>query len=131
MADVPKEVKGLLEAIEAFEAIEDPAARTSAVSEALRNGPELQAQLRQIREASVRTLREEQRKTWPEIAKIIGDVTPERAQQISKGVSTAQRAKADRAKKKANTKDAPAGAGSWIQSMARLLLSMAFLFMAC
>jgi hypothetical protein len=107
VADVQKEVKGLLEAIEAFEAIEDPAARTSAVSEALRKWPEFHAQLRQIREASVRTLREDQRKTWPEIAKIIGDVTPERAQQISKGVSTAQRTKADRAKKKAQQEEDP------------------------
>lgn len=98
MADVPEEVKRLLEAIDAFEAIEDPAERTSAVSAALKKWPDYHARLRQLREASVRTLRDEQRKTWPEIAKIIGDVTPERAQQISKGVSTAQRAKA---KKKA------------------------------
>lgn len=102
MAGVPKEeVKRLLEAIEAFEAIDDPAERISAVSEALRKWPDYHARLRQIREADVRTLREEQRKTWPEIAKIIGDVTPERAQQISKGVTTAQRTKADRARKKA------------------------------
>lgn len=94
---MPEEVKRLLEAIDAFEAIEDPAERTSAVSEALRKWPDYHARLRQIREASVRTLRDEQRKTWPEIAKIIGDVTPERAQQISKGVSTAQRAKAKKA----------------------------------
>jgi hypothetical protein len=89
-----------LEAIDAFEAIEDPAERTSAVSAALKKWPDYHARLRQLREASVRTLREEQRKTWPEIAKIIGDVTPERAQQISKGVSTAQRVKA---KKKAES----------------------------
>jgi hypothetical protein len=94
VADVPEEVKRLLEAIDAFEAIEDPAERTSAVSAALKKWPDYHARLRQLREASVRTLREEQRKTWPEIAKIIGDVTPERAQQISKGVSTAQRVKA-------------------------------------
>lgn len=98
MADMPEEVKRLLESIDAFEAIEDPAERTSAVSAALRKWPDYHARLRQLREASVRTLRDEQRKTWPEIAKIIGDVTPERAQQIGKGVSTAQRAKA---KKKA------------------------------
>lgn len=100
MADAPEEVKRLLEAIDAFEAIEDPAERTSAVSAALKKWPDYHARLRQLREASVRTLREEQRKTWPEIAKIIGDVTPERAQQISKGVSTAQRVKA---KKKAES----------------------------
>jgi hypothetical protein len=98
---MPKEVKRLLEAIEAFEAIDDPAERTSAVSEALRKWPDYHARLRQIREASVRTLRDEQRKTWPEIARIIGDVTPERAQQISKGVSTAQRRKAKKAAEEA------------------------------
>jgi hypothetical protein len=91
---MPEEVKRLLEAIDAFEAIEDPAERTSAVSEALRKWPDYHTRLRQIREASVRTLRDEQRKTWPEIASIIGDVTPERAQQIGKGVTTAARAKA-------------------------------------
>jgi hypothetical protein len=98
VADTPEEVKRLLEAIEAFEAIEDPAERTSAVSDALRKWPDYHARLRQIREASVRTLREEQRKTWPEIARIIGDVTPERAQQISKGLSGAQRKKAKASK---------------------------------
>lgn len=100
---MPEEVKRLLDAIEAFEAIDDPAERTSAVSEALRKWPDYHAQLRRIREASVRTLREDQRKTWPEIAKIIGGVTPERAQQISKGVTTAQRTKA---KKKADQPEA-------------------------
>lgn len=93
MAETPEEVKRLLEAIEAFEAIEDPAERTSAVSEALRRWPDYHAQLRQIRENSVRALRDVQRKTWPEIAEIIGEVTPERAQQISKGLSGAQRKK--------------------------------------
>jgi len=93
VAETPEEVKRLLEAIEAFEAIEDPAKRTSAVSEALRKWPDYHAQLRQIRETSVRALRDEQQKTWPEIANIIGDVTPERAQQISKGLSGASRKK--------------------------------------
>ena len=86
VAEIPEEVKRLLDAIEAFEAIEDPAERTSAVSEALRRWPGYHKQLRQIREDSVRFLREEQRKTWPEIAEIIGEITPERAQQISKGL---------------------------------------------
>src|SRR5574341_1604945 len=84
VTETPEEVKRLLEAIEAFEAIEDPAERTKAVSEVLSNWKEHLSRLRQIREDSVRTLREEQRKTWPEIAEIIGGITPERAQQISK-----------------------------------------------
>ena len=93
MAETPEEVTRLLEAIEAFEAIEDPAERTSAVSEALRKWPDYHARLRKIREASVRTLRDEDGKTWPEIASIIGEITPERAQQIGKGLSGATRKK--------------------------------------
>jgi hypothetical protein len=93
VSETPEEVKRLLESIEAFESIEDPAERTSAVSEALRKWPDYHAKLRQIREVSVQALRNEQRKTWPEIASIIGEVTPERAQQISKGLSGAQRKK--------------------------------------
>lgn len=106
MAETPEEVKRLLEAIEAFEAIEDPAERTKAVSEVLSNWKEHLSRLRQIREDSVRTLREEQRKTWPEIAEIIGGITPERAQQISKGLSGAQRKRDEAAKKAAAEKPA-------------------------
>jgi hypothetical protein len=89
----PEEVSRLLDAIKAFEAIEDPAERTRVVSEALRRWPDLHSELRRIRENSVRVLRDDRRKTWPEIAAIIGDVTPERAQQIGKGLSGAQRKK--------------------------------------
>jgi hypothetical protein len=91
MADEPEEVKRLLEAIEALEAMEDPAQRTAAVSKALREWPDYHARLRSLRQASVRMLRDEQQKTWPEIAKIIGDVTPERAQQIGKGLRGSKR----------------------------------------
>lgn len=91
MAEASEEVTRFLEAIEAFEAIEDPEERTRQVSKVLSNWKEHLSRLRQIREDSVRALREEQRKTWPEIAEIIGEITPERAQQISKGLSGAQR----------------------------------------
>lgn len=104
MAETPEEVKRLLDAIEAFEAIQDPAERTRAVSLVLHNWKEHLGRLRQIREDSVRALREEQRKTWPEIAEIIGEITPERAQQISKGLSGARR-KRDEAAKKAQQPD--------------------------
>lgn len=97
--EVPKEVTKLLEAIAAFATIEDDAECTKAVSEALRQWPELGAQLRQLRENRVNSLRDRQRKTWPEIAAIIGEVTPERAQQISKGLSGAKRKKNERAAK--------------------------------
>lgn len=91
MTDQPKEVKALLEALTAFEAIEDPAQRTTAVSRALRDWPTYHARLRELRQASVRELRDEQQKSWPEIAGIIGEVTPERAQQIGKGLRGTKR----------------------------------------
>ncbi|WP_338146672.1 hypothetical protein [Streptomyces boncukensis] len=103
MTEAREEVKRLLEAIEAFEAIEDPAERTRAVSEVLGDWKVHLARLRQIREDGVRALREEERKTWPEIAEIIGGVTPERAQQISKGLSGARRARDKKAAEEAGS----------------------------
>jgi hypothetical protein len=91
MADQPKEVKKLVEAIEALEAIEDDAVCTAAVSEALRNWPDYHARLRKLRQSRVQALREQQSKTWPEIAAIIGDVTAARAQQIGKGLRGVKR----------------------------------------
>ncbi|MFF5968194.1 hypothetical protein ACFY64_31625 [Streptomyces collinus] len=96
--EVPEEVTRLKEAIAAFAAIEDDAACTTAVSEVLREWPEFGRQLRELRQKRVNALRGRER-TWSEIAEIIGDVTPERAQQISKGLSGAQRKKNERAKK--------------------------------
>jgi DNA-directed RNA polymerase subunit F len=101
MAEASEEVTRFLEAIEAFEAIEDPEERTREVSKVLRNWKEHLSRLRKIREDSVRTLREDRRKTWPEIAEIIGEVTPERAQQISKGLSGAERKRREALKKTA------------------------------
>jgi hypothetical protein len=98
--EVPEEVTRLKEAIAAFAAIEDDAACTAAISEALREWPNLGRQLRELRQARVNKLRDRAR-TWPEIAEIIGDVTPERAQQISKGLSGAQRAKNKKAAEEA------------------------------
>ncbi|MYR55969.1 hypothetical protein GTY54_06805 [Streptomyces sp. SID625] len=89
----------LKEAIAAFAAIEDDAVCTAAVSEVLREWPDLGKQLRELRQTRVNALR--QNRTWPEIAEIIGDVTPERAQQIGRGLSGAQRKKNERAKKAA------------------------------
>lgn len=89
--EVPEEVTRLKEAIAAFEAIEDDAVCTAAISEVLREWPDLGKQLRELRQARVNALRKD--RTWPEIAEIIGDVTPERAQQIGKGLSGAQRKK--------------------------------------
>lgn len=91
MADVPEEVKKLVDAIQAFEAIEDDAECTAAVSKVLREWPDYHSRLRELRQSRVRALRDRQKKTWPEIAKIIGDVTPERAQQIGKGLRGTKR----------------------------------------
>ncbi|MER6559773.1 hypothetical protein ABT300_18965 [Streptomyces sp. NPDC001027] len=97
--EVPEQVTKLREAIAEFAAIEDDAECTAAVSEALRVWPDLGAELRQLRELRVNSLRDNHAKTWPEIAAIIGKVTPERAQQIGKGLSGAQRKKNERAAK--------------------------------
>ncbi|MEV0016637.1 hypothetical protein [Streptomyces tendae] len=95
--EVPEEVTKLREALAAFGAMDDDAACTAAVSEVLRQWPEFGSELRQLREVRVNRLRHDHRKTWPEIAAIIGEVTPERAQQISRGLSGAQRKKNKRA----------------------------------
>lgn len=93
----------LVEAIAAFEAIEDDAECTAAVSKALRDWPELHKRLRALRQSRVQALRE-QNLTWAQIAEVIGDITPERAQQISRGLSGAVREKAKAAKKRAAEK---------------------------
>lgn len=106
--EVPAEVTKVLEAIAALSSIEDDVACTAAVSEVLRRWPDLGSELRQLREKRVNALRAESR-TWPEIAEIIGGVTPERAQQIGKGLSGAQRKK-NKAEKEAAARRAAEGA---------------------
>ena len=93
MAEEPKEVERLLEAIAAFENMEDDAECTAAVSLALKSIPSHQSRLRELRQARVQALRASGM-TWAQIAEIIGDVTPERAQQIAKGHSGASRKRA-------------------------------------
>jgi len=88
-----EEVRRLSEAVAAFAAIEDDAECTAAVSEVLRSWPSYHARLRELRQARVRALRDGQQKTWPQIASIIGEVTPERAQQIGKGLRGTKRPK--------------------------------------
>lgn len=98
--EVPEEVTRLKEALAAFAAIEDDAACTAAVSEVLREWPSFGKQLRQLRQDRVNAMRAMDL-TWPEIATIIGDVTPERAQQIGKGHSGYSRTKAKKAAEEA------------------------------
>ncbi len=97
MAKEPEEVKRLLEAIAAFESMADDAECTAAVSLALNSIPSHQARLRELRQERVQALRATGM-TWSQIAEIIGDVTPERAQQIAKGHSGASRKKANRSR---------------------------------
>lgn len=96
MSKEPEEVERLLEAIAAFEAIEDDAECTTAVSQVLREWPDLHSRLRALRQARVQALRA-QNLSWAQIAEIIGEITPERAQQIGRGLSGAARKKAERA----------------------------------
>ncbi|MFJ1528230.1 hypothetical protein ACIOFV_07345 [Streptomyces mirabilis] len=98
--EVPEEVTKLREAIAAFAAMEDDVACTAAVSQVLRDWPELHSELRQLRETRVNTLRHERQMTWPEIAAVIGEVTPERAQQISKGLRGTKRPEPKNPRKK-------------------------------
>ncbi|MCX5431886.1 hypothetical protein OHU11_30005 [Streptomyces sp. NBC_00257] len=98
MADVPEkpeEVKRLVEAIEAFEAIEDDEVCAVAVSQALEGWPDHQTRLRELRQQRVQALKR-QGKTWKEIGQLLGGISAARAQQISVGLSGAQRRKADK-----------------------------------
>lgn len=91
MTNESEEVRKLRELIEAFARIEDDAACTAAVSQVLREWPDMHAKLRELRQSRVNKLRDGDGKTWPEIAAIIGDVTPARAQQIGKGIRGVKR----------------------------------------
>lgn len=93
MADQPKEVTRLVEAIKAFEAIEDDEACAIAVSQALKDWPDHQVRLRELRQERVQALKA-QGKTWQEIGQLLGGISAARAQQIAAGVSGAQRRKA-------------------------------------
>lgn len=104
MADQPKEVTRLVEAIKAFEAIEDDEACAVAVSQALTHWTEQQPRLRELRQQRVQALKG-QGKTWEEIGRLLGGISAARAQQIAAGVSGAQRRKAAEAAKHAEASD--------------------------
>lgn len=90
MANESEEVRRLVEAIEAFDAIEDDATCASEVSKALDDWPGYHSRLREIRQRRVKALKD-QGKTWQEIADILGGVTPSRAQQIGAGLRGTKR----------------------------------------
>ena len=104
MADQPEEVTRLVEAIKAFENIEDDEACAVAVSQALAHWTEQQPRLRELRQQRVRALKE-QGKTWEEIGRLLGGISAARAQQIAAGLSGAQRRKAAEAAKRAEAQD--------------------------
>ena len=99
MADEPEEVTRLVEAIKAFEAIEDDEACAVAVSQALAHWTDQQPRLRELRQQRVQALKAKG-KTWEEIGRLLGGISAARAQQIAAGVSGAQRRKKDEAAKK-------------------------------
>nr|WP_202446865.1 hypothetical protein [Streptomyces sp. SID5468] len=80
----------MVEAIEAFAAVEDDAACAAAVTVVLDKWPDLHGRLRQIRQERVNALRDAGR-TWAEIGSILGGKTPARAQQISVGLRGTKR----------------------------------------
>lgn len=84
MSDEPEEVKRLLKAIEAFEAIEDDAACAIAVSRAMAALPSHQSRLRELRQQRVQALKSSG-KTWAEIGQLLGGISAARAQQIGAG----------------------------------------------
>lgn len=82
--DEPEEVRRLLKAIEAFEAIDDDAACARAVTQAIKQLPDHQSRLRELRQRRVQALKE-RGMTWAEIGRLLGGVSAARAQQIAAG----------------------------------------------
>ncbi|MFD6968357.1 hypothetical protein [Streptomyces sp. NPDC059949] len=93
MADQPEEVQRLVEAIKALEAIEDDVEAARAATAVLDAWPNYHAQLRELRQSRVLSLRA-QGKTWAQIAEeALGGVHPTRAQQIAQGKRGTKRPK--------------------------------------
>ncbi|MEV6674590.1 hypothetical protein [Streptomyces sp. NPDC051162] len=90
MVDEPAEVQRLLEAVEAFEAIEDDSTCAVAVSKALEAWPDYHSRLRELRQRRVLAMKE-QGKTWKEIGEDLGGISAARAQQIGAGHRGAKR----------------------------------------
>lgn len=90
VADEREEVRRLVEAIEAFEAIEDDEACAKAVSEALAQWPDHHSKLRALRQQRVQSLKADGR-TWAEIGELLGGISAARAQQIGAGLRGTKR----------------------------------------
>lgn len=83
MADHPREVQRVLDAIAALKNIDDDAACIRATTDVLDEWPKQHAELRELRQERVLKLRE-QGKTWKEIGDLMG-VHFTRARQIAAG----------------------------------------------
>lgn len=94
VAEEPEEVTRLVEAIEAFEGIEDDEACAVAVSRALNAWPDQHSKLRELRQRRVRALKDGG-KTWEEIGRLLGGISAARAQQIGAGMRGSKRPKKD------------------------------------
>lgn len=90
MTDESEEVKRLVEALDAFAAIEDDEACAVAVSKAMEQWPDLHARLRELRQQRVNALKA-QGKTWAQIGQILGGISGARAQQIGAGLRGTKR----------------------------------------
>lgn len=80
-----REVKRVLDAVDALEAIPDAGDRAKATGELLAEVPALQSKLRQMRQQCVLTLRA-QGMSWQEIGDLL-DVSRGRAKRIAEGTS--------------------------------------------
>ncbi|MET7944385.1 hypothetical protein [Streptomyces sp. NPDC005302] len=88
----PEEVLRLVEAVDAFDGIEDDAACALAVTRALEGWPEHHSKLRQVRQDRVNRMRADG-KTWAQIGLALGGISAARAQQIGSGLRGSKRPK--------------------------------------
>jgi hypothetical protein len=91
VAEQPEEVLRFLNAVRAFEEIEDDAACAKAITDVLKDWPDSHARLRELRQERVLRMRAEG-KTWQQIGDALG-VHFTRAQQIAKGFRGSKRPK--------------------------------------
>ncbi|MFD7860900.1 hypothetical protein [Streptomyces sp. NPDC059783] len=89
------EVRRLVEAVAAFDDIEDDEACALALTRVLADWPGYQARLRELRQQRVNALKKQGR-TWREIGELLGGISAARAQQIGTGQSGAQRRRVGR-----------------------------------
>ncbi|MCX5285943.1 hypothetical protein [Streptomyces sp. NBC_00198] len=90
--EAPEEVLRLVEAVDAFDAIEDDAACALALTQVLEDWPTHHSKLRLARRERVNRMRA-QGQTWAEIGQAMGGLSAARAQQIGAGLRGSKRPK--------------------------------------